>query len=346
MPVRVDRSSTLSLVAMLLVVALLAAARSGTALAGRAPGDSRAEPVPLGEEVAAGPLRLGVERVLVGEEANAAVAAASPTNEPPGDGLVYVLVEVRVENEEDRPAVVDGGDFALTGASGLVRRFAGATPPEPALTGVVAPGDALEGWVVLRTPVDETELLLLFDSLTIPGAWADRVFALEAGASDADADAAIAEPNAAGVEAAAAAGLDTPVVTADWRIELLEVATGAEVFALVDYRTGALGLDDATGNDADGSVWVALRLRVTNVRGGGEPAFLPPNAFALVDEAGEPLLDVLTLTPPSPDAAGAYFPGASRDGWVAFDIATAYTTDTVRFLPYATDPDPRYLAYG
>lgn len=346
MPERAGRSLFSAAPAMLLVVALLAGVWPGPVLAADTPGDSRSEPVPLGAEVAAGPLRIGVGEVLVGEEATAAVAAAAPTNEPRPDGVAYVVVEVSVRNAGDRPETVDPGDFALTGASGLVGRFAGAAPPEPALAGVVAPGDALDGWIVLAAPADETELLLLFDSLSIPGAWADRVFALEEGAALPAPDAVSAEPNDAGVDAAAPAGPGTAVVTADWRVELLEVASGAEVFALVDYRTGALGPDDATGNDADGSAWVALRLRITNVHGGDAPAFLPPNAFALVDEAGAPLPDLLTLTPPDPDAAGAYYPGASRDGWVAFDVSVAYAANTVRFLPYATDRDPRYLTYG
>lgn len=346
MPERAGRPPLSAAPAMLLVVALLAGAWPGPVIAAGTPGDSRSEPVPLGAEVAAGPLRIGVGEVLVGEEANAAVAAAAPTNEPQPDGVDYVVVEVSVRNAGDRPETVDPGDFAVAGASGVVGRFASADPPEPALGGVVAPGETLEGWIVLPAPADETGLLLLFDSLSLPGAWADRVFALEEGAAVPEADAAPAEPNDAGVDSAEPAGIGTPVVTADWQVELLEVATGAEVFALVDYRTGALGPDDATGNDPDGSAWVALRLRITNVRAGGEPDSLPPNAFALVDEAGDPLPDLLTLTPPNPDAAGTYYPGATRDGWVAFDVSTAYAADTVRFLPYATDRDPRYLTYG
>jgi hypothetical protein len=331
---------------LVLLLLLLAAVVPATTRAGLAPGDSRAEPVPLGKEGAAGPLRIAVAAVVTGEEANARVAAVGPTNEQPRDGVGYVLVELRVRNAGERAVALDGGDFALSGASGLVRRFLGVEPPAPALGGIVEPGEEVGGWVAFAAPPDETDLLLLFDSLSLPGAWADRVFALEEGAAVPDASAPAAAPNDAGADAAAAAGLNAPVVTADWEVELLQVATGAEVFELVDYRTGALGLADAIGEDADGGVWVALRLRVTNVRGGDEPAFLPPNAFALVDDGGRPLPDVLALTPPRPDASGAYFPGASRDGWVAFDVAPAYAAETVRFLPYATDPDPRYLTYS
>ena len=73
-------------------------------------------------------------------------------------------------------------------------------------------------------------------------------------------------------------------MTEQWSVELLDVVSGAAAFDLVDYRTGALGIGDAVGED--GSVWVALRFRIQNVQAGGELAYFPANAFVLVDEAG------------------------------------------------------------
>lgn len=334
------RSGTWALSVLVLVLLLgPPAAARGQDLAG--------VPTPLGEETDAGPLRLRVLDVVTGPEATERVVAASPTNGAPREGIGYVLVNLEVGNDGERAVPLDNDDFALAGASGLVRRFVGAQPPEPAIDGVLDPGATREGWVVLSAPDDETDLVLLFDSLALPGAWADRTLALEVGAA-LPAAPPLAKPNDAGTDPSAPAGPGTTVVTADWEIELLEAAEGEAVFDLVDYRTGALGVGDAVGEDADGTVWVALRLRVTNVGdGAGEPAYLPANAFALADEAGEPILDALVLTPPRPDAAGAYLPGAAREGWVAFDVVpgAAYT---LRFLPYSTlaaDPDPRYFAF-
>lgn len=306
-----------------------------------APGDSRTEPAPLGAEATAGPWRLRVLEVVLGPEATDLVLAAAATNEPPRAGVAYVLLNLRAENAGDRPLPLDGNDFALTGDAGLVRRFVGVQPPAPALDGTVEPGQTRDGWIVLAAPTDEGNLLLVFDSLTLPGVWADCVFALQDSAAIPDAPAPAAAPNAAGNDVTAPAAPATPVVTADWQVELLDVASGEALFTLMDYDTQALGLDDAVNE----TTWVGLYLRVTNTQTGGAAAFLPPNAFALVDETGEPVPDVATLTPPRPDASGAYYPGAARDGWVAFELPVGYTAATVRFLPYATDPDPRYLAY-
>lgn len=335
----------------LLVAALLGLGPAALALGRQT---APATPAPLGEETAAGPLRLSVGEVLAGPEAVEIVAAASPTNQAPREGVTYVLVEVRVENTGDRPIQLDGGDFALVGDAGLPHRFLGVEPPRPAIDGPLEPEEARTGWTVFAAPVDEAGLTLLYDSLSLPGDWADARLALQPDPTPPPAPPP-AEPNQAGIDPAAPATLGQPVTTADWQVELLEVVTGADVFPLVDYRTQALGEDDAVGNDADQSTWLALHLRLTAVGDAPAPAFLPANAFAVVDASGQPLPDLITLTPPRPDAAGAYEPGASRDGWVAFDLPLAAGATAVRFLPYpatataaapTTEPDPRYLAFG
>lgn len=345
---RIRRDQTARLPRLGVLVIALALLLGSPAQAGRQGADGEA-PTPLGTEVGAGPLRLRVLDVVDGQAATDLVVAASATNSPPRDGITYVAVELRVRNAGEEGVVLDNDDFALFGVSGVVRRFVGAQPPEPALDGLLDPGASREGWVVLSAPTDETDLLLLFDSLTLPGDWADRVLALQEGATLPDV-ADPSGPNTVGTDPAAPADIGTPVVTAEWEVEVLEIVQGAAVFELVDYRTAALGIDDAIGADADGTVWVAVRLRVRYVGAGfgaAEMAYFPSNAFALADGNGDPIPDVLVLTPPRPDAAGGYAGAASREGWVAFDVVPA-SGYTLRFLPYgilAADPDPRYFAF-
>lgn len=295
----------------------------------------------------AGPIELKVLDVLSGPEAVASVLAASPTNVEPRDGFTYVAVNLSARNTGSQPLQLDNDDFAVTGDSGLVWRFLGAQPPEPALDVTLNPGESSEGWVTFGIPVEESSLLLIFDSLEFSGYWADRVMALQEGAQIPDLAQRKAAPNDAGTDFASALGLGEVAVTDQWSVELLDVVTSEAAFDLVDYRTGALGVGDATG--ADGSIWIALRFRIQNVAAGGELAYFPANAFVLVDEAGNPLLDVVTLTPPQPDVAGGYYPGAQRDGWVMFDVPLDYTTATVQFLPFAHTSislDPRFFSFG
>jgi hypothetical protein len=336
------------LVVVLGLMASVAAAVAQEATPSAAgPGLSRGDPVPLGQMVQAGPVELQVHEVLVGPEAVDAVLAASPTNVGPREGSTYIAVNVAARNTGQQSLWLDNDDFALTGDSGLVRRFLGVKAPEPSLDAVLEPGALATGWVAFAAPSDEGSLLLLFDSLELNGSWADRVLALQEGVAIPDLAQPAATANSVGTDAASAVGVGETAVTADWSVTLLDVVAGAPAFDLVDYRTGALGAGDAAGED--GSIWVALRFRVQNARAGGGVAHFPANAFVLVDEAGNPLLDVVTLTPPRPDAAGDYYPGAVQEGWVMFDVPLDYTASMVRLLPYAHTAislDPRYFRFG
>lgn len=343
-------SATLSLILVIIigVVATLVGHAGGQSSAGfvqqtGSTGASRNDPVPLGQAAIAGPLRITVSDVSSGPAAVERVLATTPSNPAPRQDHTFVLAYVTVGNEGETPVFVSNDDFGLTGSSGIVHRFLIAEPPAPALFATIDPGASAEGWLVFEAPIAETEPLLVFDSLSFPGTWARQTLTLLAGASIPDATTPAAARNDAGLTAEAPAGLNTPIVTETWRVELIDVAVGADVFALVDYRTGALGIEDSN-ND---SPWLALRVRVTNIDTGGDPSFFPPNAFALADATGAQLLDFVTLTPPVPDASGAYYPGASREGWVAFELPN-YDPYLIVFDPYdvtTENPDPRYLTY-
>ena len=68
--------------------------------------------------------------------------AATPTNVEPRDGTTYVAVNLSARNTGSQPLWLDNDDFALTGDSGLVWRFLGAQPPDPALDVTLNPGES------------------------------------------------------------------------------------------------------------------------------------------------------------------------------------------------------------
>lgn len=308
-----------------------------------------AAPVALGAEGAAGPWRMTVRDVLTGDAATEVVTAANSLNDGPRDGFTYVGVRLQVTNAGEKPLAIAGDDFAITGGDGFIRRFVGTLAPDDAIDREVAPGESHEGWVILGAPSGETDLVLIFDSLSLSGNWADQAFALSDGASLAERvpDAA---PNDIGVDPASPAGVGAEVITDAWQIELLEVVIGDPVYALYppsDYRTTALGEAaawDPNDVDADGAVgWLAIRVQVSSLATGLAEVELPATAFMLAGEDGGAIPNTLYLTPPRPDASGPYIPGVAREGWVAFELPGAYAYTGVRFLPYRTDGDARYF---
>lgn len=306
-------------------------------------------PVPVGSEGDAGPWRMTVRDVLVGQEATDLVTSASAFNEAPRDGFTYVAVRLQVTNTGTGTLSIASDDFAITGSSGFIRRFLGTFAPDDAIDRQVASGERHEGWAIFGAPADETGLVLIFDSLNLTGNWADEAFALTDGVT-VPSPPGDAEANDAGVDPASPVGVGTVVLTDEWQVELLEVVTGDPVYALYppsDYRTTALGEAaawDPNDADADGAVgWLAIRVRVTSVATVVDEAALPATAFMLAGDAGDPIPNTLFLTPPKPDASGPYLPGVAREGWVAFELPGAYAYTSVRFLPYRTGDDPRYF---
>ncbi|MCC6790777.1 MAG: SH3 domain-containing protein [Thermomicrobiales bacterium] len=335
--------------ARLLLVGLIAlSALVSIAIPGAARAATPDAPAALQTETVAGPWRLTVQEVVTGDEANALVGSASAANLPLAEGLSYVAARLTAMNAGSATARLESGDFAVADTSGIVHLAGGATAPDPALAGPVEPGASLEGWVVGAAANDAAGLILLYDSLTLTGDWADAAFALTDGAALTPAAARAVELNRVGRDHEDAAGFNTPVATRDWVVELIEVVQGeavADLFPASDYRTTAL----LGGSTEVAATWLAFRVKITNNRTGLQPAYLAATAFTLADSAGDPNPDLSWLTPPFPDAAGGYFPGASREGWVLFDLATPlYTPDAsyLRFLPNRTDDDARYFTWG
>lgn len=326
----------------LLRAGLRGVARTLQAESGAA-GSSRANPAAVNVDAVAGPWKLAVTSVVTGDDATTAVTQASQFNVAPADGIGYVAVKLRATNASTRSYDIEPDDFGVTGASGILYRYSQQQPPDPPLHGTVKAGAALEGWVVAEVPADEKNLLLVYDSLSITGNWSDCVFALSDGAAIADAAKTAKAKNDAGASAGSPAGAGDEVVTSNWAVKLLDVVLGADVpglFPSSDYRTTALLPADPT------DTWVGLHFQLTNVRSGGLSSFLPPTAFQLATSDGKVVNDVTLLTPPVPDASGAYYPGASRDGWVLFEGPANYGDGMVRFLPFYTDADPRYVSYA
>jgi hypothetical protein len=344
------RSSHLNHLGGLLAICLLIAL-AGTwplhPLTANAQGTTnRAAPSPGDQPVAAGPWTFTISEILTGDQAAAKVAEASGENRAPTDGLQFVAVHLSAANISDQVYDLSEDDFGITGDDNLVRRYDGVTiVPEPALEGSVEPGASIDGWVVAEAGAGEGNLMLIYDSSVIDGNWADAVIALSPGATIADRDGRGEKTNKIGREIGDPAKLNERVVTREWAFTVTDVLEGQDVYNLFppeDYRTTALGDTDTAGLP----YWVGIKVTITNNRAGGEMAYLPPTAFAAVDDGGNQVEEALWLTPPSPDTTGDSYPGGTREGWVLFSMPVGVSLDLVEFLPYSTDEDARYITLG
>ncbi|MGH2550313.1 MAG: DUF4352 domain-containing protein, partial [Thermomicrobiales bacterium] len=239
---------------------------------GLAIGGSRVSPAPSNQPVIAGPWSFTISEILTGDEALAKVSEASSENTGPADGMQYVAVHLSAMNTSNKAYEIGESDFGVTGNYALVFQSALAVAPDPALEGMVDPGASIDGWVVYSVPADEGNLILVYDSTTIDGDWADALIALTPGATIADRGQGEA-PNDLGKEITGPAAINEKVVTDGWSFVVDQVLEGQDVYNLFpssDYRTTALGDTDAQGLP----YWVGIHVEITNNSAGGGAAFL------------------------------------------------------------------------
>jgi len=296
----------------------------------------------FGLEFSAGPWKLTLSNLVRGADAAAQIAAVTDQNAAPEDGIDYLLFQVNATNAGQERIWIDYDDFAVFGASGIVRRSLQLMPPAPMLQAAVEPGQSTSGYVVGAIESDDTAPVILFDSRLLTGFWSDSVVAAVVGGSLPGAPAQPEAVNDVGTSPTAPATANQAIVTEDWQVELLQAVFGQDVYELTDFRTQAVG-------DSDPSLipqWAAIQVQVTNNRDGSAVSHFPVTAFALSYGDGEEILDVARLTPPLPDIAGDYLPGATRTGWAAFERPVDFSGSLVRFQPFRTDADVRYLTWG
>jgi hypothetical protein len=309
----------------------------------------------VGEPATAGPWAMTVQEVALGDDAAAKAAEASASNPSAEDGLQYVAVRLTVQNTSAQSLIIGLEDFGVLGEAGIVRRSAGIFPPSPALEGSIAAGESLEGWILSSVEAESSNVVLLYDSVTLTGTWADHAFALTDGAAFDPSQERVAELNRDGRDPSAPVGVGQQISTPEWTVEILEVVTGQAVVDISSLPVQRLAQNYiANGYEACFETWVAIRVDVANNGGDGLTRFLSPTAFQLAESNGDAVLDVRQLTAPEPDISGEYAAGGSRTGWIAYELPSGcdvgvvnlfYEANLIRFQPFTTSEDVRFLTW-
>lgn len=140
---------------------------------------TRSEPAPFGETVCVGSWEIRVLEVIRGADAWAALQAASDMNDPPEQGMEYVLIKLYTRNSSpaDESIRLSERHFKSIGDKNVVY----GTPsvyvlPGPEI-GIVGqfPGGEFEGWLVLQCAEGEDNPVAIFE----PGYGVKAFFGLE-----------------------------------------------------------------------------------------------------------------------------------------------------------------------
>ena len=112
--------------------------------------------------------QITVLEVVRGEQAWTMVKSASDSNKPPDAGFEYLLARIRFEfSARTRPFhysyTIDQTQFTATASDGKEYDSPSlAAQPKPSLTGTIAPGDSMEGWVTFLVPRAGAKPLMIF----------------------------------------------------------------------------------------------------------------------------------------------------------------------------------------
>ncbi|MGC4107594.1 MAG: DUF4352 domain-containing protein [Thermomicrobiales bacterium] len=295
---------------------------------------------PLGQAATAGPWSLTVIEVAAGSDAAARVAAANAGNAAAPDGVGYLLAHVQATNTGSTPLVLNMADFTATGSDGILRAPASIAGPTPELQATVAAGASVDGWLPLLVD-DPAAATLWFESILLGGTWSSAILGL----SD---QAAIpsfgtpATPDAnAGSDPASPASVGTAVLAGDWSVTVIRTGAGQEVYDNSDYGLRALSQSAQVPSD-EIATWLGVYLSVTNLS--NRPTNFSPNALMLCDTDGEVWDNVMALNAPTPDVARRLAPGATREGWVAFQLKPYSPGTLARIAPSVVADTPKYVS--
>ena len=310
-----------------------------------------------GQSATAGPWQITLVEVKIGDDAAKLAKDAGDADAPAESGTQYVAAHLTMTNSSTIAFEVQPDDFMTMGNAGIGRRTAAVFMPDPALLGSVAPGATLDGWILSSVESDATSIVLTYDSTTISGSWADHSFAVTDGATLDPATDHVSDPDKDGRDVSEPVGPGRVISTDEWTIKMIDVVTGPDVLDIVPDGTQRLGQNYQNGetNAICLYTWVAIEFHITNNAADGQTRSFSQTAFTLSDTDGNTVPDVRMLSAPIPEVSGDYMAGASRDGWIAFELPSAcengeinlqYTDDLLRFQSFAASSDIRYLSWG
>jgi hypothetical protein len=295
---------------------------------------------PIGQTATAGPWRLAVVEVVSGDEAANRIASANAGNTTAPDGVGYLLAHVQATNTGSTPLILNMADFGATGSDGVLRPAASLAGPTPELQGTVQPGATLDGWLPMLVD-DPSAATLWFESILLGGDWDSAILGLSEGAAIPSFPPAADPDSDAGADPGSPAAVGTAVRAGDWAVTVIRTGSGQEVYDNSDYGLRALA-QSAQDQSTEISTWLGVYLRVTNLS--DRPADFSPNALMLCDTDGEVWDNILALNAPIPDVARRLVPGATREGWAAFQLKPYSPGTLARVAPSAIADAPRYVS--
>jgi hypothetical protein len=102
---------------------------------------------------------------LRGQDAWIMILDANQFNDPPEEGMEYILVKARARNigTADESMPIDGFFFKTMGMGNVLYDVPSVVDPSPTFECYLFPGGVCEGWTALQAGVDEDGMMVMFE---------------------------------------------------------------------------------------------------------------------------------------------------------------------------------------
>ncbi len=280
-------------------------------------GMTRNNPYPTTELVQAPNWDIQVLQVVRGDEALQMVLDANQFNDPPPEGMEYVLVLVHATStyEDNESHEISDFDFALTGDRLIRYDPAFVFDLEPVLDAELLPGGESEGWLAFPVSIDEGNTILIFDEWISFDEDNERYIALEEGAAVmTPGDLVDYTPNELGTSRDNPAAIGETAITERWAVTLLEVVRGQEALDMI------MAANEFNSPPEEGVEYILARVHARNISGDEEAEWIDSGNFEVAGELNE-VYSSPYFTTPDPMLDWQAYPGAELEGWVALQAA-------------------------
>ncbi len=305
-------------------------------------GTSRSNPLTAADLIEAPNWNVEVLEVVRGEEAWSMLQTANQFNEPPADGMQYILARIKVTStyQDTESHTIGSSDFGLTGDRLILYDSASVVVPEPELNAELFAGGEAEGWVAFAAGQDETQLMLVVDELLSFDDDRFRYIALDDNASIAIPSTLFdVEPTSDGISRENPVPPGSQAITDEWEVMITEVVRGDSAWAAVQSANQFNELP------AEGMEYVAVKMLVRNIGITDRASNIDGSAFKLTGE-NNILYDWPSIVDPEPTLDANLYPGGQYEGWTVLTARIGEEQLLVRFEPpfEFSDNNVRYMA--
>lgn len=301
-------------------------------------GSSRSQPYPMDTEIILPQRSIKVLERIQGEAAWEQISQANAFNDPPPEGMQYLMLKILVKNtaEGDTEIKISNADFYLTGSH--LQRYspASAVMPDPNFSEGLFPGGETIGWVSFLIPSDETNLIAIIDPLYNFDA-APQYVALDENASISPASKLSAiQPTDNGMSRSDAANLGDLIVTDDWEIRITKIIRGDNAWQRI--------LEANSYNDPppDGMAYLLVKIYAHYIGDNEDGASVGLLSFKTTGSRNV-IYDTPSVVDPEPAFDALLFPDGEIEGWLALQIGEEENNIILIFNPAYSDETKRFI---